>query len=154
MSVPATVSHAVQQSQEWLKALCEAGDYSGETEALAVLRAVLHQLRDRLTPQEAVDLGAQLPLIVRGIYYEGWRPSKTPEKIRSQDEFLEGVSGKLVPHPIGAEPATRDVFALLAATLDGGEIADVIGQLPAGIKALWPDEAQAQAAKRGMRGIA
>lgn len=149
MTVPATIGHAVQQTQEWLKALCEAGEYSGETEALAALRSVLHQLRDRLTPQEAVDLGAQLPLIVRGIYYEGWRPSKTPEKIRTQDEFLEGVSAKLMPHPIGAEPATRDVFALLAQTLDAGEIADVISQLPVGIKALWPERMRTWAAGRG-----
>lgn len=149
MSVPATISHAVQQAQEWLKALREAGDYISETEALAVLRAVLHQLRDRLTPQEAVDLGAQLPIIVRGIYYEGWRMGKTPEKLRSKDEFLEGVSGKLVPHPIGAEQATRDVFALLAVTLDRGEIIDVIAQLPAGVKELWPEGVLDQASKRG-----
>lgn len=149
MSVPTTISHAVQQTQEWLKALIEAGSYANEAEALAVLRAVLHQLRDRLTPQEAVDLGAQLPLIVRGIYYEGWRPSRTPEKLRSQDEFLEGVSTKLAPHPIGAEPATRDVFALLAQAIDSGEIGDVINQLPKGIKELWPEGMQSWALRRG-----
>jgi uncharacterized protein (DUF2267 family) len=138
MSIPASIAHAVQQSQEWLKALCEAGSYASETEALAVLRAVLHQLRDRLTPQEAVDLGAQLPTIVRGIYYEGWRPSRTPEKVRSADAFLDGVRAKLAPHPIAPGPATRDVFSLLAQAIDSGEIADVIDQLPAEIKALWP----------------
>jgi len=149
MSVPATISHAVQQMQVWLKTLCESGEYAGEAEALAVLRAVLHQLRDRLTPEKAVDFGAQLPLIVRGIYCEGWRPSKTPEKVRSQDEFLEGVSAKLVPHEIGAEPATRDVFLLLAQAIDSGEIANVINQLPAGIKELWPKRMRTLAAKRG-----
>ncbi len=149
MRVPTTISHAVQQTQEWLKALIETGSYANEAEALAVLRAVLHQLRDRLTPEEAVDLGAQLPLIVRGIYYEGWRPSKTPERLRSQDEFLEGVSAKLAPHPIGAEPATRDVFCLLAQAIDSGEIGDVINQLPKGIKELWPEGMQAWAARRG-----
>lgn len=149
MTVPATIAHAVQQTQEWLKALCDSGGYASEAEALAVLRAVLHQLRDRLTPQEAVDLGAQLPIVVRGIYYEGWRPSKTPERVRSQDEFLEGVSAKLAPHPIGAEPATRDVFALLANTIDSGEIGDVIGQLPGGVKQLWPEGMRTWAAKRG-----
>ncbi len=151
MTIPATISHAVQQTQEWLKALCDSGGYAGETEALAVLRAVLHQLRDRLTPQEAVDFGAQLPIIVRGIYYEGWRPSKTPEKIRSQDEFLEGVSTKLTPHPLEAESAARDVFSLLAQTLDAGEIADVINQLPTGIKDLWPQGMQLWAAERAVR---
>lgn len=149
MSVPATISHAVQQTQEWLKGLRDSGAYADEAEALAVLRAVLHQLRDRLTPQEAVDLGAQLPLIVRGIYYDGWRPSRTPEKLRSQDEFLEGVSSKLAPHSIRAEAATRDVFSLLALAIDSGEIADVINQLPASIKELWPGGIRTWAAKRG-----
>ena len=149
MSIPATISHAVQQMQEWLKALREAGDYASETEALAVLRAVMHQLRDRLTPQEAVDLGAQLPIIVRGIYYEGWRMGKTPQKVRSRDEFLEQVSAKLAPHPLGAEQATKDVFALLAVTLDRGEIIDVVAQLPTGIKELWPQGVRDQAHKKG-----
>jgi uncharacterized protein (DUF2267 family) len=150
MSVPATISHALQQMQVWLKSLCESGGYAGETEALAVLRAVLHQLRDRLTLEEAVDLGAQLPLIVRGIYYEGWRPSKTPQKLRSQHEFLEGVSAKLAPHTVSAEAATRDVFSLLAQAIDSGEIGDVINQLPVGIKELWPEGIRTWATKRGM----
>jgi len=150
MSIPAAISHAVQQMQVWLKSLCESGGYAGETEALAALRAVLHQLRDRLTLEEAVDFGAQLPLIVRGIYYEGWQPSKTPEKLRSQDEFLEGVAAKLAPHSVGAEPATRDVFSLLAQAIDSGEIGDVINQLPSGIKELWPEGIRTWASKRDM----
>lgn len=138
MTIPASISHSVQQTQEWLKALCEAGGYSGEAEALAVLRAVLHQLRDRLTPQEAIDLAAQLPMIVRGIYYEGWQPLRTPEKVRSKDEFLAGIKDKLAPHPVSPDNATRDVFTLLAQAIDSGEISDVINQLPSGIKELWP----------------
>lgn len=138
MTIPSSISHSVQQTQEWLKALCEAGSYSGETEALAVLRAVLHQLRDRLTIAEAVDLAAQLPTIVRGIYYEGWKPHHTPSRIRTREDFLEGVQASLRPHPVTAENATRDVFSLLSQAIDSGEIADVISQLPTGIKELWP----------------
>lgn len=151
MSIPASISHSVQQTQEWLKALCEAGGYSGETEALAVLRAVLHQLRDRLTTDEAVDLAAQLPMIVRGIYFEGWRAKSTAEKVRTREQFLEGVAHKLAPHPIKAEHATRDVFALLAQAIDSGEIADVINQLPAGIKELWPTGMKKWAESRSHR---
>ena len=138
MTVPASIAHSVQQTREWLKALCDAGGYSGETEALAVLRAVLHQLRDRLSPEEAADLAAQLPMIVRGIYYEGWRPGRPQAKVRLQEEFLSGIASKLVPHPVKAEHAARDVFALLAQAIDSGEIADVIDQLPADVKDLWP----------------
>ena len=53
MTIPPTVSHAVQQMQIWLKSLCDSGGYEDEAEALSVFRAVLHQLRDRLTPEEA-----------------------------------------------------------------------------------------------------
>ncbi|MFN3745309.1 MAG: DUF2267 domain-containing protein [Hyphomicrobiaceae bacterium] len=142
MTLPATLSHAVQQIQVWLKELRDNGDLADEAEAYSVLRAVLHQLRDRLTPDEATDLAAQLPLIVRGIYFEGWRPRQTPEKVRTKQEFLDGVTTKLRPHPIAAEAAARDVFALLTHHCDQGEIADVIAQLPAELKALWPETAQ------------
>lgn len=138
MTLPATVSHAVQQMQEWLKELRDNGDLADESEAYSVLRAVLHQLRDRLTVEEAVDLGAQLPLIVRGIYFEGWQPSHVPEKVRTKRKFLDGVTMKLLPHRNPPETAVRDVFALLAHHCDPGEVADVIAQLPSEIKELWP----------------
>jgi uncharacterized protein (DUF2267 family) len=56
----------------------------------AALRAVLHALRDRLTIQESADLAAQLTMLLRGLYYEGWSPSKMPLKMH-RDEFLERV---------------------------------------------------------------
>ncbi len=142
MSIPTPISHAVQQTQEWLKELNANGNFGDLHEAYAVLRAVLHQLRDRLTVEEAADLGAQLPLIVRGIYFEGWRPAHVPEKVRTRQKFLDGVIMKLLPHRIAPEPAVRDVFALLAHHCDPGEIADVIEQLPADLKELWPQSAR------------
>jgi uncharacterized protein (DUF2267 family) len=150
MTLPATLSHAVQQTQEWLKELRDNGDLADESTALSVLRAVLHQLRDRLTPEEAVDLAAQLPLLVRGIYFEGWRPQRTPEKVRSKKDFLEGVATKLRPHTVPVEPAVRDVLRLLAHHCDPGEIGDVIAQMPAELKELWPVTARAEHA--GSRG--
>lgn len=81
MTLHPTIAHGVQQLQEWLKELADNGGFASEGEAYAVLRAVLHQARDRrLTLEEAVDLGAQLPLIVRGIYFEGWQPSQVPHR--------------------------------------------------------------------------
>jgi uncharacterized protein (DUF2267 family) len=142
MTLPATLGHAVQQTQEWLKELRDNGDLGDEGTAYSTLRAVLHQLRDRLTPEEAVDLAQQLPVIVRGVYFEGWQPSRTPEKVRTRREFVDGVAGKLRPHPVDAERAVRDVLALVAHHCDPGEIGDVIAQLPAELKELWPETAR------------
>jgi len=142
MTLAASLSHAVQLTQQWLKELRNNGDLDDEAAALSALRAVLHQLRDRLTPEEAIDLAAQLPLIVRGIYFEAWRPVRTPQKLHTREELIGGVAHKLRPHPIAAEAAVRDVFALLAHHCDPGEIADVVDQLPAEIKELWPETAR------------
>jgi uncharacterized protein (DUF2267 family) len=138
MSVPSTIAHAVQQAQEWLKQIRDYADLADEQHAYSALRAVLHQLRDRLTLEEACDLGAQLPLIVRGIYFEAYQPRHAPEAIRSREAFLQGVSEKLMPHRFTPEAVTGAVFATLAYRCDPGEIADVVSQLPADVKTLWP----------------
>src|SRR6266540_3290801 len=41
-----------------------------------VLGAVLRVLRDRLPVGLAAHLGAQLPILVRGVYYDQWRGSE------------------------------------------------------------------------------
>lgn len=142
MTIPATIAHTVQQTQEWLKELRENAELADEAEAYAVLRAVLHQLRDRLTLEEAVDLGTQLPTLVRGVYFEGWRPRHGVDKIRTRADFVESVRDRLRPHPLAPQPMIETVFALLAHHCDPGEIADVIDQLPGEIKQLWPLTAQ------------
>ena len=146
MTLPPVFASTLQETQEWLKQLREAAGADNEQEAYAVLRAVLHQLRDRLTPDEAVQLGAQLPMLVRGFYFEGWVPSKTPERIRHADEFIHGVRVTLKGHEaVAVERAIEAVFALLNAELSAGEIDDVINMLPAEIKALWPGAARQRA---------
>ena len=134
MSVPATLAHAVQQTQEWLKQIRDYGDLADEDHAYSVLRAVLHQLRDRLTEPEVFDLAAQLPTVVRGIYFEAYRPGHEHPKIRNRQRFLDEVAVRLQPHRIAPEAAVRAVFATLAHRCD------------AGIKTLWPTESRRQPA--------
>jgi uncharacterized protein (DUF2267 family) len=100
---------------------------------------VLHVLRDRLTPEQAVHLGAQLPLLIRGIYYDGWRPAKTPADERQPVEFLALVAGQLPPNfEREAFRATQAVFGLLEKELDGGETMKIIATLPSPLRRLWP----------------
>lgn len=142
MTLPTTIRHAEQQVQEWLKELRDNGDLVDLDEALAVLRVVLHQLRDRLSVEEAVDLAQQLPIIVRGLYFEGWRPSRAPSKVHSRQQLFDETLIALLPRTVPPERAVRDVFALLAHHCDPGEIGDVIDQLPQELKELWPESAQ------------
>lgn len=149
MTMPVIFSHTVQQTMEWLDELRVLLGVGDERSAYAALRGVLHQLRDRLTVEEATDLGAQLPLLVRGIYYENYNPSKTPEKIRHLDAFLGELSAKLKGHEeLDPETAARAVFALLEAKITPGEIDDVVSAMPSELRKLWPESAQTRAAAK------
>jgi uncharacterized protein (DUF2267 family) len=79
----AALDHTIQETNIWLKELAERLHLQDRHHAYAALRAVLHALRDRLTPETAVHLGAQLPMLVRGLYYEGWHMGGKPTGDRS-----------------------------------------------------------------------
>lgn len=143
-----TVSHiavfdtTLQKTHEWLSALVREGGFDDESQAYTAFRAVLHALRDRLIVNEAADLGAQLPMLIRGFYYEGWNPAKTPKKTHSSKAFLEDVEHELRNAAIRIDPehAVRCVFLLLQEKITQGEIHDVRNMLTRDVKELWPPE--------------
>lgn len=133
----------VEKTHIWLNELLEDMAWNDDRQkAYAALRAVLHALRDRLTVDQAAHLGAQLPMLVRGIYYEGWVPSDKPLRQRSKEEFLEHVQGEIADPAIDVEEATRAVFRLLDKRITGGEISDIRNSMPTAVKQLWPEHRQ------------
>jgi len=75
-----SLEHTVQLTHVWINELDERLGWNNKPRAYRLLKAVLHTLRDRLQINELADLAAQLPALLRGAYYEQWRPSATPEK--------------------------------------------------------------------------
>lgn len=139
MTIPGSISHTVQQTHGWLREIEENAALANETEALRVLRAVMHQLRDRLSIEETAQFSAQLPILIRGIFYEGWQPTHVPDKtIQTRQDFFDGVTGRLRPHRLPPELMVKTVFAILSHHIEPGEISDIIGQLPDSLKELWP----------------
>jgi len=131
----------VQKTNRWLNKI-ERDPAVGENRrrSYLVLRGTLHALRDELYPEEAVQLGAQLPMLIRGFYYEGWNPSKTPVKERDREAFLSRVEELLMPAGgINAERAVRVVFEVMNEEMDQGELKQVRGVLPKNVRALWPE---------------
>lgn len=133
-----TLDHAPQVAAEWLNLLCEDLGWHDKPRAYLLLRTTLHALRDFLTVDEAVDLAAQLPVLLRGVYYEGWIPSKTPAHPRGKAVFLERVAAPFVSAPLeDAERAVVAVFDLLRRQLSKGEIEQVARALRKPLRDLW-----------------
>jgi uncharacterized protein (DUF2267 family) len=109
-----------------------------------VLGAVLRTLRDRLPPGLAAHLGAQLPLLVRGAYYDEYRPAHDPERLHTEDEFLAHVAKDFGDiRPVNVRAATGSVLVVLERHVAPGLTEKVKAALPARIRALWPERSEA-----------
>ena len=129
----------LQISNIWLDDVMEGMFWSDRHKAYHAMRAVLHALRDRLPVNENAHLAAQFPMLIRGMFFEGWHPAKTPVKERSRDEFLVHVSEAfLFDTEAEAGQIATAVFAVLSEHISEGEVEKIKKVLPEGIRELWP----------------
>ncbi len=128
----------IAKTNEWLRDIQNELDWPDPEKAFKALRVVLHTLRDRLPLKEVTDLSAQLPMLVRGLYFEGWNPLRSPSRIKHIDEFTHQVNSHF-PEFEYAEPQeiTRAVLTTLSNHVSAGEIEDVMGCLPKELRELW-----------------
>lgn len=131
-------TQAAQQAEQWVNELAEDLNWN-ERRAYHLLRCVLHALRDWLSPEETADLSAQLPVLIRGIYFEGWKPLDGPVRKRKKEDFIERVqeafSDDLLNDP---DAAVAAVFRLLDRHVSHGEIVQVRNSMKKSLRELWP----------------
>jgi uncharacterized protein (DUF2267 family) len=128
-----------QKTHTWLNHLMRVLPTDDRHAAYVALRATLHALRDRITVEEVAQLGAQLPMLIRGFYYERWDPTGKPSKALHRQQFLDRIA-KALRDADGRDPedVARAVFIVLVQRISDGEIEDVKHVLPADIRDLWP----------------
>ena len=130
----------VQKTNEWLQEIMQELGTESRQQAYVALRATLHTLRERLPLEEMVHLGAQLPMLVRGIYYEGWSPSLGVQKW-NREEFVQRVFVHFVNtalENVDPEAAIQAVFQVLSRKIAPGEVGKVVQVLPERLRDLWP----------------
>jgi uncharacterized protein (DUF2267 family) len=125
------IERSAEKAHIWFNDVAEQLGDRDEVYAYRVLRVVLHALRDRLTVDVAAKLAAQLPTLIRGIYYEEWDPSRTPLPIHDVDAFLAHVAraGDMAGET-EASLAVSAVARVLRMHISAGEIDGVLAVLP------------------------
>jgi uncharacterized protein (DUF2267 family) len=137
-----TIESTTQKTHEWIARVGEIM-HMEKRDAYKSLRAVLQTLRDRLPVDLAVHFGAQLPMLVRGLYYEGWEPSKVPIKM-SRQEFLDTIQESIVAdRVIDPRETTRNVLSVVAGYIGSGEMEKVMHSFPQDMQSLFPALAHA-----------
>ena len=139
-----SIDHTVQLTHMWINDLDARLGWENKHRSYRLLRTVLQAIRDWLLVDEAAGFGAQLPELLRGVYYEHWRPATTPVKKRSKADFIARIDNAFKADPLVlTSEAVSAVFALLSDKITTGEIKQVHHAMPADIRALWPLPSQA-----------
>ena len=127
------------EAHEWVNDLAGRTGWSNEREVLRLLRTVLVNIRDHLPVNEMAQFSAQLPLILRGTFYEGWQPKKTPVRERHAADFTAAVEaqvGEVLDYR--GESDIKAVFNVINARISRGEVEDVRACLPQELRDMWP----------------
>jgi uncharacterized protein (DUF2267 family) len=108
-------------------------------QSYGAMRAVLHAIRDRLTVDETAHFAAQLPMLVRGVYYDGWDPSQVPKKMH-RDDFLNQIRNEMPPCEVagGAETLVTTVAQALKLYVTDGEWQDIKAEMPKDLACMLP----------------
>jgi len=142
MTKLAVLDSTVQKTHEWLRDIKEELGLDDEQAAYLALRATLHALRDCLSTDQAAQFGAQLPMLVRGLYYEGWNPSAGRPRIGNVQNFLDSVRHELRVY-LELQDAAHVVKAVLSVIdryLSTGEIDKIVSSLCREMWELWPKQ--------------
>jgi uncharacterized protein (DUF2267 family) len=143
MPTPQDVAYASQQLQEWLLELRGRALLGSTHQAYAMLRAVLHELRDRSSLDDALRFGDALPPLVRGIMLEAWRPQDAPPATGAS--FLEAVKARLEPHTPPPDTVVDDVLAVLARRTHPALLPTLTRHLPPVLQPQWGAATEAAA---------
>jgi uncharacterized protein (DUF2267 family) len=135
-----TIDHAEEVAHDWINELGDYLDWSNDARTHHLLRTVLHAIRDFLAVDEAADLAAQLPVLIRGIYYDGWDPSSTPERPHTAEAFMNRIKAAFARDPLdNPEAAIACVIKLLNRHVTSGEMSQVRQSMRKDLHFLFPD---------------
>src|SRR5215475_2607314 len=117
----------IQRTNTWLKELMQELNWSDHRKTYLAFRCVLHAVRDLLPVDDAISFGQQLPMLIRGFYFDAWNLRHKPLPLGTRNDFLTVISNSLVlggDSTSNPEVVARAVFRLLDRKVTDGEIED------------------------------
>lgn len=128
----------LKKTEDWLDEIMELLDWDDRRQAYRALRVVLHLVRDRLTVEEATDLAAQFPMLIRGMFFDSWNPHKPAVRVKTAQQFVDSVNKHFDQSLwVESQDITRAVLKVVQRHVSKGEIDDVIFSLPLKLLELW-----------------
>lgn len=133
------VDKTVQKTHIWLHQIRDLAPDLNEQEAYAVLRSVLQTLRAHMTLIETADFASQLPTLLRGVFYDGWRPLAPKKHSKHKQGFIDEVKNRIAKDNLSfdLERSVHATLEMLSKNISEGEIKDIIAGLPKELRDLF-----------------
>ncbi len=130
-----SLDRSIDKTNVWLADVASSFGTEDRRLAYRVTRSWLHTLRDRLPVPIAAHIAAQLPELLRGVFYEGWNPSKVPIKF-GRDEYVARFARDAQIHLSEVPSAGQRVTSAMRRHMSAGAINEAFGALPGDIRGL------------------
>lgn len=137
------------KSQIWINEMQKELKWMNGDSLYHLLRAVLQALRDQMNIHEAAHFAAQLPLLLRGTFYEGWNPHEEMIHGVTKDDFLQSVKTKLSPAGVPKfelEPGVLIALNVIKKHISAGEMNDLVGAVEPSLRAFMKKKSESSAA--------
>ncbi len=132
------IDDTVHTTNAWLKQIMVACHWTERSDAYRALRMTLHALRDHLPIETSAHLSAQLPTLIRGVFFESWRPGRVDALERDVESFTEPIQEAFNHYPgVDAERVARAVFDTMRSHISEGEMRHVELALPRRIRRIF-----------------
>lgn len=136
-----SLDRAIDKASAWLADI-DAGFATDDRQlAYRVLRAWLHCLRDRLSVEVAAHFAAQLPELLRGVFFDGWNPSRVPQKY-DRAGYVTRFAREARVRDSDVAKAAGIVTTVARQHMSAGVVAQALERLPAGLRAVLEPAAE------------
>jgi uncharacterized protein (DUF2267 family) len=131
------LDRSIQLTMEWLNEIQEEFKWPDKDRVYDATKAVLLATRDRITVEEAHQFAAQIPMVMKGMFFDRYDPTDKPMLIRNKDKFLEHVRMHFGDRSLDSENAVLIVVKVLRKKISQGQYEDVVGSMPKEIQKLY-----------------
>jgi uncharacterized protein (DUF2267 family) len=119
---------------QFVSVVRDRGEYGSAAEAATVAKSVLRVFAGRIDPGEADDLAAQLPAPLDEAVRSGTQDAADGYGV---EEFCRRIARRTGARPSTAEWDASAVLSTVADAITGGELNQLLTQLPSGYATLF-----------------
>ena len=133
------LENAVEETEAWVDEFVALIAWHNRDLAFTALVSALHAFRDSMPWDEAANIAAYFPPLLRGIYFEGWHPASRSLPLTTKSVFFERIRDAVHQNPgVESEQVVRALFSLLAKRMPQSELEDLKALAPEELHAYWP----------------